>query len=100
MLLPNYSISFKQEFVSAEINDDEVTLQVKVTNTGNFKCKDVVEVYVNAPQGKLGKAEKVLAGFNKTKERTALSERATEVVETLAKNGSDVFEVYEIKINT
>ena len=34
-------------------------------------------------------------GFNKTKERTALSERATEVVETLAKNGSDVFEVYD-----
>jgi beta-glucosidase len=60
--------SFKQEFVSAELNDDEVTLQVKVTNTGNFKCKDVVEVYVNAPQGKLGKAEKILVGFNKTKE--------------------------------
>ena len=34
-------------------------------------------------------------GFNKTKERTTLSERATEVVVTLAKNGSDVFEVYD-----
>ena len=60
--------TFSQEFVNAEINNDEVTLQVKVTNTGNFKCKDVIEVYVNAPQGKLGKAEKVLVGFNKTKE--------------------------------
>ena len=60
--------TFKQEFVNAELNNDEVTLQVKVTNTGNFKCKDVVEVYINAPQGKLGKPEKVLVGFNKTKE--------------------------------
>ncbi len=60
--------TFTQEFVSAELKDDTVYLQVKVTNTGSFKCKDVVEAYVNAPQGKLGKAEKVLTGFAKTKE--------------------------------
>ena len=60
--------TFKQEFLNAELVDDEITLQIKVTNTGAFKCKDVVQVYVNAPQGKLGKAEKVLVGFNKTKE--------------------------------
>ena len=60
--------TFKQEFLNAELVDDEITLQIKVTNTGAFKCKDVVQVYVNAPQGELGKAEKVLVGFNKTKE--------------------------------
>ena len=69
--------TFKQEFLNAEQNDDEITLQVKVTNTGNFKCKDVVEVYINAPQGKLGKAEKVLVGFTKTRE---LSPEESEIV--------------------
>ncbi|MBQ6935858.1 MAG: glycoside hydrolase family 3 C-terminal domain-containing protein, partial [Clostridia bacterium] len=60
--------TFKQEFLNAELVDDEITLQIKVTNTGTFKCKDVVQVYVNAPQGKLGKAEKILVGFAKTKQ--------------------------------
>ena len=60
--------TFTQEFISAELKDDKVHLQVKVTNTGSFKCKEIVQVYVNAPQGKLGKAEKVLTCFAKTKE--------------------------------
>ena len=60
--------TFSQEFLNAELNDDTVTLKVKVTNTGTFKAKDIVEAYINAPQGKLGKAEKVLVGFAKTKE--------------------------------
>lgn len=34
-------------------------------------------------------------GFNKTKERKALSERATAVMKDLAKSGADVFEVYD-----
>ena len=60
--------TFTQEFVSAELKDYKIHLQVKVTNTGSFKCKEIVQVYVNAPQGKLGKAEKVLTCFAKTKE--------------------------------
>ena len=69
--------TFTQEFVSAELKDDKVHLQVKVTNTGSFKCKEIVQVYVNAPQGKLGKAEKVLTCFAKTKE---LAPEETEIV--------------------
>ena len=34
-------------------------------------------------------------GFNKSKERKALSERATAVMKDLAKSGADVFEVYD-----
>ena len=34
-------------------------------------------------------------GFNKTKERTALKERATKVLTDLVKAGADVFEVYD-----
>lgn len=36
-----------------------------------------------------------IIGFNKTKERSALSERATTVLKDLAKSGADVFEVYD-----
>lgn len=48
-------------------NDDSVTLRVKVTNTGSYSGKEVVQVYCEQPQGKLGKPKKVLCGFAKTK---------------------------------
>ncbi len=42
-------------------------LDVKVTNTGDtYNGKEVVQVYVEAPQGLLGKPSRVLAGFAKT----------------------------------
>ncbi|GIP52618.1 glycoside hydrolase family 3 protein [Paenibacillus vini] len=42
---------------------------VNVQNTGTrFSGKEVVQVYVEAPQGKLGKPSKVLAAFGKTNE--------------------------------
>lgn len=48
-------------------NDDSVVFHVKVTNTGNYSGKEVVQVYCEQPQGKLGKPAKVLCGFEKTK---------------------------------
>ncbi len=47
---------------------DALTFKVSVTNTGKFSGKEVVQVYCGAPQGKLGKAARVLCGFAKTKE--------------------------------
>ncbi len=47
---------------------DKVTASLTVTNTGAYKGKEVVQVYLQAPQGKLGKPERVLAAFAKTKE--------------------------------
>lgn len=49
-------------------NGIEVTLTVNVTNTGKYNGKEVVQVYCEAPQGKLGKASRILCGFEKTKE--------------------------------
>lgn len=43
-----------------------ITVSVKVSNVGKTAGKEVVQVYVQAPQGKLGKPVRVLAGFAKT----------------------------------
>lgn len=43
------------------------TISVTVTNTGAVAGKEVVQVYCEAPQGKLGKPARVLCGFAKTK---------------------------------
>lgn len=48
-----------------------VLVEVDVTNLGTRAGKEVVQVYVNAPQGKLGKASRVLCGFAKTRELSA-----------------------------
>lgn len=46
----------------------EITLTVSVRNTGNRNGRQVVQIYVEAPQGKLGKPARVLAGFGKTRQ--------------------------------
>lgn len=65
-----YGISyttFDIETVSAQVVDDEVKIQVKVTNTGDkYSGKEVVQVYYSAPQGKLGKPVKELCAYAKT----------------------------------
>ena len=47
--------------------DQTATLSVRVKNTGSYAGKEVVQVYLEAPQGKLGKPARVLCGFEKTK---------------------------------
>ena len=51
-----------------ENKDNETIIEVNVTNTGKYKGKEVVQVYCEAPQGRLGKPARVLCGFEKTKE--------------------------------
>ena len=60
--------SFKIESLRAsnDLAAQKVNLKVKVTNTGNTAGKEVVQVYISAPNGKLGKAARVLADFEKT----------------------------------
>ncbi len=58
--------SFKQEFVNGSLNSSTVTLTVKSANISEFCGKDVLQIYVSAPQGSLGKPSKVLCGFSKT----------------------------------
>ncbi len=69
----DFKITSKQ--VSAVLKNAETVLsvpaacfKVTVTNTGSFASKQVVQVYVEQPQGLLGKPARVLAAFAKTKE--------------------------------
>lgn len=45
-------------------------IRTTVTNTGNRSGKEIVQIYIEAPQGALGKPLRQLCGFAKTKELT------------------------------
>ena len=53
---------------NAELTGNTVRLTAMVSNTGKLPGKEVVQAYLSAPQGKLGKAAKILTAFRKTKE--------------------------------
>lgn len=64
-----FGLSYTQFAVDAEvkeITEDIVRVCAKVKNIGETAGKEVVQVYVKAPQGALGKPARVLAGFRKT----------------------------------
>ena len=58
------------EMVGADV-DAVLHLAVRVNNVGACAGKEVVQIYVGAPQGALGKPAKVLVDFKKTKELLA-----------------------------
>ena len=67
--------TFDVETVSSGVVNSNCTSEanklyakVRVTNTGKFSGKEVVQVYIAKPQGKLGKPAKELAAFEKTRE--------------------------------
>lgn len=65
-----YGLSYTDfEIVPAKniYSDDSIVFCVKVTNIGKFSGKEVVQVYCEQPQGRLGKPARVLCGFAKTK---------------------------------
>ncbi|MBF6626171.1 glycoside hydrolase family 3 protein [Aerococcaceae bacterium zg-BR9] len=72
--------TFEQKIESSEVKDGQVTVKVKVTNTGEVAGKDVVQVYYTAPyiKGGIEKSHVVLAAFGKTEE---LKPGASETVE-------------------
>ena len=61
----NYT-NFEQTVVLSEKVGDKIKLSVRVKNVGEYRGKDVVQVYVSAPQGKLGKPARALIAFQKT----------------------------------
>ena len=59
--------SFEIKHISSEISEDKAVVTVSVKNTGNYSGKEVVQLYAEAPQGTLGKAARVLCGYEKTR---------------------------------
>lgn len=59
---------FQISFRSVAHDRDVVTVLADVTNTGGYAGKEVVQLYVSAPQGRLGKPYQALAAFQKTQE--------------------------------
>ncbi len=58
--------TFGIETTDVTASDDAITVRVKVKNTGNYSGKEVVQVYVSLPEGKLDKAYQELVGYAKT----------------------------------
>ena len=66
-----YGLSYTSFGIKAEIlknSEEELTVAAEVVNTGAVKGKEVVQVYVKVPQGKLGNPARRLIGFAKTGE--------------------------------
>ena len=72
---PLYPFGFGLSYTGFDLKNEGVSLigsivtaAVTVTNTGSFAGKEVVQLYLAAPQGRLDKPARSLAAFAKTKE--------------------------------
>ena len=66
-----YGLSYTQFHVEpkdATITGDKINVAVEVKNIGKHPGKEVVQIYVTAPDGKLDKPYQELVAFEKTKE--------------------------------
>lgn len=59
--------TFDVEYLECNDAGMKMNVRMRVTNTGKYSGKEVVMLYVEKPQGKLGQPAKVLCGFEKTK---------------------------------
>ena len=69
-----YPFGFGLSYTSFDIEpisisgEKELMFAFKVTNTGKYPGKEVVQIYICKPQGKLGQPARELCGFEKTRE--------------------------------
>lgn len=59
--------SFSYENINVCEKDNTITVKLDVVNTGEMAGKEVVQLYSESPQGKLGKPFRELRAFKKTK---------------------------------
>ncbi len=72
---PQYPFGYGLSYTAFDVactdvtaDEQNVTVTVRVTNTGSFRGREVVQVYVSAPDGALEKPYQELRGYAKTKE--------------------------------
>ncbi len=69
--------NFKKEIVSFSANEEKITAEIKVTNIGNCKGKDVVQMYFSSPKGEVLKSAIELCAYKKTND---ISPNESEIV--------------------
>ncbi len=57
---------FKLQTSTVSLNKQLITIEGLISNVGKYASKQVIQVYVKAPQGALGKPDKELIGYYKT----------------------------------
>ncbi|MCJ8329174.1 MAG: glycoside hydrolase family 3 C-terminal domain-containing protein [Lentisphaeria bacterium] len=62
----NFESSCTGFTIEGESIEQVLQFHLTVKNTGTHASKELVQIYCEAPQGKLGKPARVLAGFSKT----------------------------------
>ena len=60
--------TFDVKHIGIGVAATEASMEAEVTNTGSRPGRQVVQVYCEAPQGKLGKPARALCAFGKTRE--------------------------------
>lgn len=90
-----YPFGFGLSYTTFELHTEHVWeeadgfgFEVRVKNTGSFSGKEVVQIYYSAPQGLLGKPEKELGAFAKTKELAPGEEQVLRLYITKAQMAS------------
>ena len=65
-----YGLSYTKFEINATgcMENDKITVKATVKNVGGYTGKEVVQLYFEAPQGKLGKSLRSLGAYEKTKE--------------------------------
>ncbi|MFI3253769.1 MAG: glycoside hydrolase family 3 N-terminal domain-containing protein [Eubacteriales bacterium] len=81
-------------FALEPVEFQNMTGKIKITNTGSVSGKKAVQVYVEAAQGKLGKAKRVLVGFAKSK---VLAKGESQILEITVEE--DYFTSYDEEIS-
>lgn len=71
--------AFEKTLLSFDKDGLSCKARVLVKNIGNVSGREVVELYMGAPNGLLGKADKVLAAFGKTVELKPTEEQILEI---------------------
>lgn len=69
-ITPRYPFGYGLSYTTFTENVEEVTpdyVTVTVTNAGDYPGKNVLQLYISKPDGKLNHEKKALAGFVKTK---------------------------------
>lgn len=77
-----YGLSYTNFSIEGKIlsvTNKEVIVEATVTNIGYVPGKEVVQVYIEAPQGKLGKPLRSLVGFTKTNVINSLENEKVEI---------------------